>query len=82
MPTLNDVKAVSPDLDYASTPQQIQSYIDILTEFLSDILSRRGSSIEEWNRFRKDTVASELQVIDEELRKLEGDTDPLPPVAP
>lgn len=79
MPSLNEVKNVGLTLDYASTPEMIQGAIDILTEFLVDTLSRRGSSIEEWNRYRKETVASELQVIDEEIAKLDGETDPLPP---
>ena len=82
MPTLNDVKAVAPGLDYASKPEEIQAVIDIVTDFLADILSRRGSSIEEWNKLRKDTVASEVEFIDSELEKLQGGGDPLPPVLP
>jgi len=82
MPTLPEVQNGSKQLTYGSTPEEIQAYIDIVTEFLADTLNRRGSSIEEWNKFRKETVASEVDFIDSELERLEGPTDPLPPIAP
>lgn len=82
MPSLNDIKSVGHELGYDSTPERIQVAIDILTEFLADTLSRRGSSIEEYRKARKEVVAGELQVIDEELARVEGPTDPLPPIAP
>lgn len=73
--TLTTLQAAANALTPSSTPEAVQEFLNIGVRFFTDILAMRGQSVEEWRAFRKQTIASELAIVEEELAKL---TDPLP----
>jgi hypothetical protein len=73
--TLSTLQATANALTPSSTPEAVQEFLNIGVRFLTDVLSMRGQSVEEWRAFRKQTISSELATIEEELAKL---TDPIP----
>jgi hypothetical protein len=62
-------------LSVDSTAEEIQAYIDIATEFLTDVLATRGWTAEQWNLFRKGIINSEKEFIQSEISRFET---PLP----
>lgn len=76
--TLRTVQEAANGLIPGSTPEAVQALLDIATSYLVEVLSMRGQTIEEWRRYRKETVAAELAKIESELAEFESTpTNPL-----
>lgn len=72
--TLSVLKDETAKLHPGSTAEQVQEVLNIGLRFLTDVLSMRGQTIDEWRAFRKQVVTSELEFIDQELANLNNPT--------
>ena len=72
--TLREVQEVAAGLTPAATPEAVQALLNIATQFLIDVLAMRGQTVAEWRDFRKRTIASELEFIENELAELNNPT--------
>lgn len=73
---LIELKTAADSLTPGSTPEAVQEFLNIGVRFLTDVLAMRGQTVEQWIEFRKRTIASELEFIENELAELNNPTLP------
>lgn len=66
---LNVVRAKVMNMSSSSTPEFVQSIIDVVTDLLVELLNQRGLTLEEFRARRTQLVQDEQVFIDTELEK-------------
>lgn len=70
-------ESVRHNLELAGySPEELQEYINIATEFLVELLSQRGFTVEQLRERRKQITSAEIEFIDAEIAKYSP--EPLP----